>query len=182
MSLNAYFEEYWKPILQFPGYQISSEGRIRNYTTGEFVEYWFQNGIPYAQFESYEVTFRGAVWIQMAYVWFRLNVRRVQVSYRDDDPTNLSMFNLLWSDENDVPILFYLDETGEWRRKRGPEPRKIQIIETGEVFDSAVECAKKINGDPRAIYACIRGRLKSHRNFTFKWVEETSLSTFQTKF
>lgn len=43
----------------------------------------------------------------------------------------------------------------------GAPPRKIQIVETGEVFPSVNECARSIKGSAGAISQCLNG-LKSH--------------------
>lgn len=54
----------------------------------------------------------------------------------------------------------------------GTPPRKIQIVETGEVFPSISECARVISGSAGAICQCLNG-LKSHyRGMHFVPVDE----------
>lgn len=47
--------------------------------------------------------------------------------------------------------------------------KRVRIIETGEIFDSAEECAKAIGGNPSGISAVINGRQEKHMGLTFAY-------------
>ena len=49
--------------------------------------------------------------------------------------------------------------------------QKVMVIQTGVVYDSVRECAKAIGGDYGSIYACLNGNRKTHKEYTFKYVE-----------
>lgn len=52
-----------------------------------------------------------------------------------------------------------------------PKTRKIQCIETGEIFDSVREACEKINGDEKIMRLVACGKLKTHRGRTWKYVD-----------
>ena len=51
--------------------------------------------------------------------------------------------------------------------------RKVRIVETGEEFKSLTDCARQLDTQVEYIYKCVVGRLKSHRGFTFEYVDKT---------
>jgi hypothetical protein len=53
-----------------------------------------------------------------------------------------------------------------------PVPKKVMIVESGEIFASARACANYINGDYSAVYRCLRGNRETHLGFTFVYIEE----------
>lgn len=50
------------------------------------------------------------------------------------------------------------------------KPKKVRIIETGEVFDSTEKCADVVHGTVHSIQQCCRGRKKSHMGHTYEYV------------
>lgn len=46
----------------------------------------------------------------------------------------------------------------------------VRIVETGEVFESVSECARRIGGDPSAISHCLAGRHSTHLGYHFEYV------------
>lgn len=62
------------------------------------------------------------------------------------------------------------DEPFNRRRSRG-----VRIIETGEEFDTIVECARHIGGCASSIARCVRGDRGSHMGFRFERLEETGV-------
>lgn len=53
----------------------------------------------------------------------------------------------------------------------GAPPRRVEIIETGEVFDSQSECARAIGGSISRISMCARDPKKTHKGYHFRRVE-----------
>jgi hypothetical protein len=116
--------------------------------------------------------FRGAVW-QMMYAtfWQAGWGIGIDVAYRDDDPRNLSIFNLLFARDGKPLIYVLSSETGLWSRKRN-YARQVRIVETGEVFANVNECATAVGGYPNTIYMCLRGAQKSSKGLHYEWVED----------
>ena len=52
----------------------------------------------------------------------------------------------------------------------GMAPRKVQIVETGEIFDSQADCARAINGSTSRVSMCSRDPNKTHKGYHFKRV------------
>lgn len=46
----------------------------------------------------------------------------------------------------------------------------FKIVETGEVFNTLIECEKAIHGNDTCIQACLKGRQKTHRGFHFEYI------------
>lgn len=53
----------------------------------------------------------------------------------------------------------------------GTPPQKVQIIETGEIFESQAECARAISGSMSRISMCVHDSNKTHRGYHFRRVD-----------
>ena len=47
---------------------------------------------------------------------------------------------------------------------------QIRIVETGEVFESLHECARRIGGKHQSISQCLAGKRSTHRGYHFEYV------------
>lgn len=56
---------------------------------------------------------------------------------------------------------------------RGRHGKKVQIVETGEIFNSITECAKAINGSPGTIHDILYGKRNrlTHKGLHFKLLD-----------
>ena len=54
------------------------------------------------------------------------------------------------------------------RKPPCPNPKKVQIVETGEIFESASSCARSINGLKSHVCECIKGERATHKGYHFK--------------
>ena len=88
-----------------------------------------------------------------------------QIVHVNGDPTN-SAVNNLYLRKRDVPLSRRLNvDREDWGRR-------VRVVDTGEVFMSVRACADYIRGDYSTIYRCLRGQRKTHRGYTFEYVEE----------
>ena len=53
----------------------------------------------------------------------------------------------------------------------GAPPRKIRVVETGDIFSSISECARALNGSAGAICRCVNGLKKHYRGMHFEAFE-----------
>ena len=53
---------------------------------------------------------------------------------------------------------------------RGRPGVPVEIVETGEMFDSITDCAEYINGSAGTIHHVLTGNRKSHKGYHFKTV------------
>lgn len=49
--------------------------------------------------------------------------------------------------------------------------QQVKVVQTGAIYESARECAKAIGGDYGSVYACLNGNRKTHKGYTFVYVE-----------
>jgi hypothetical protein len=155
-------------------YEISSLGQVRDSNSGEPPESWSgPDGTPYVYISEREFGYRGPVWKLMLASYFRGRFDDVQVIHIDGNPRNLDLGNLSWyffdprTEENKEIGVRMAGGVRVLDRRLG---RKVEVIEKGWVFTSVSECADYIRGDTSNIYACLKGRLKSHQGYTFRYV------------
>ena len=86
-----------------------------------------------------------------------------EVNHIDGDKTNNELWNLEWATPSEN--MKHAVEEGLIHR------RKMRIVETGEVYESAVECAKQIGGSFANIYHCLNGERKTHRGYHYEYVD-----------
>lgn len=77
-------------------------------------------------------------------------------------------------DDNSIGNIYVRTDNGRPIRYRRQEPwgRPIRILETGQVFRSARDCAKYIGGNHSNIYRCLRGERSKHLGYSFAYLEE----------
>jgi hypothetical protein len=93
------------------------------------------------------------------------------VDYRDDDPRNLHVYNLMWSKEDGTPLLFRQDDrTGDWKRVRR-NARNVRCIESGVVYESVRDAAEQLNLIPNAVYLVLSGKIRKHHGLSFEWYD-----------
>lgn len=78
--------------------------------------------------------------------------------------------NLQWTTRSDnVKRAF---EMGLAHGHKGPNagtpPKKVRIVETGDVYPSISECARAINGLTSCICLCVNGKQKKHKGLHFE--------------
>lgn len=174
MPLNVFEEEYWLTCWGFPGFKISSFGRVWDTKFDEEVTQRFLKEDQQMRVILIDRPneFRGYTWQMMFATFFQSGWGiGVDVAFRDGDPKNLSMFNLLFSIDG-KPLIFRLnEETGIWHRFR-KEARRVRIVETGEEFATVKELAAAIGGYSNTCYMVLRGQQQTTKGYHLEWAED----------
>lgn len=84
------------------------------------------------------------------------------VNHKDGDKLNNCVDNLEWCTRSEN--MQHAFSTGLRKTER------IRIVETGDVFDSATDCARSIGGTLSGIHDCKTGRQKQHRGYSFEFL------------
>ena len=134
--------ELWLAIPDYPNYEVSSNGRVKNKTTNKILKQ--------ADVKGYR--------------------RVVLCDEKGHHPKSVHRLVadtfLEWCTSSENRIHAF--QTG---LQRPSQNKHVKIVETGEQFDSMTDCAKHIQGDMKLISACIRGCQHTHRGYHFELVD-----------
>lgn len=154
----------WKTVPDYPAYEASNEGEIRNKKTGRILKK--QNDIH----GYYSLTLRKdnkqypvRVHRAIASSFYPDSDKSLDVNHIDGDKHNNNIENLEFcTRKENVNHAF---RTG-LRKPRSMIP--VEVIETGEIYPSIRECARKGGYDHSAICKCLSGKQDNYRGYHFK--------------
>lgn len=146
-------EEIWKDIDEFPSYQISNIGRVRNKMT-EIIRSPSKQPKGYYTIDLYNHDdkrhgYPRSIHRLVAEAFIPNPDNLPVVNHKDGDKLNNSVENLEWvsfRDNNMHAIENGLNFPGAYQK------RPVKVKETGEIFDGVVECANAIKADFRNVY------------------------------
>lgn len=145
---------------EYPNYAVSNRGEVTN--------------IKYHRYLAPRVNTRGYLMVTLygkrggkqlyihqlvAQAFFPDWMPGVQVRHVDEDRSHNHVSNLRVRHGN-AHIL------------RPEIARRVKIRETGMVFRTIQDCADYINGASSNVSTCLRGRRKSHKGFTFEYLDK----------
>lgn len=165
-------EELWAEIDEVPTYAISNFGNVQNLKTGRILKPSPNSyGYPQVSLCFGDGTYVKRTTHSLVAKAFVDGYRNgLQVNHRDTVKVNSKASNLEWVTQ--LENMQHARRMGLFEGNSSPGFGRtpVMIVETGEVFKSQYECAKSIGGYQTHISACLYGRLKSHRGYTFKFV------------
>lgn len=150
--------EIWKPLQNFPGYEGSSEGRIRCVRT-QRIQKPTRTPKGYIQVHLYKNGEHHVAKVRRLIAETFLGDRPgLDVRHKDGDFLNCRPDNLEYVTRSELIKNAYDRGT-----KVPPNAFRVRVVETGNEYSSVVDCAKDIGCSCSAIYQHLRGRLKSVR-------------------
>ena len=155
--------EIWKPLKNFPSYDGSSEGRIRNIRTQRILK-------TYINEKGYET------------VCLRKNGRQhtvkvskviaetflgehpgMDVRNKNGERSKSSVDNLVWCTRSET-----ISAAFERGTKKPSRCSRVQVIETGDIYDSVADCARGLCCCRSDIYKHLSGMLPHVKGFHIK--------------
>lgn len=168
----------WAKTLRNPNYLVSNTGRIRR--DGSDRDHSIRDRKGYFAVDLYEngkrTTERVHILVAEAFVPNPDN--KPMINHKDGNKHNNNAENLEWVTHKEncehawktglaKPSYGML---GKSNPNGGRKGKRIRIVETGEVFESSLDCEKAIDGNNRHINDCLKGRQRTHRGYHFEYV------------
>lgn len=161
-------EEIWKVPPGYSSVECSTFGEVRDRKTKIVLDkyiskrpgYYFVKIIPDNENTEHMVR----IHILMGLAFLGPNSNGYDVEHKDGDKLNNCIDNLEYCTRSENIRRAYKSGSNSY-------VNPIEIVETGEKYNSIDECARAINGDPERIRQCLlypKYRRKSHRGYHFK--------------
>lgn len=157
-------DEVWGEIDGFPNYAISNYGEVVNIRFNRSLKPR-SNSRGYSHVILFSNGIRKEFYIHqlVAYTFlgdFRsgMHIQHKDGNKRNNHVSNLRLRGRTGNDISYTPAFV-----------RG---RRVRIVDTGQVFINAYACANYIGGHASNIYACLRGKNRTHMGYTFEYYDE----------
>lgn len=146
--------ERWEQVKEFPMYEVSTKGRIRNIKTGRILHtYLNPNGYKVVTLTRKGKQKTVKVHRLVAEVFCEKYYDDTEVTYIDGDKTNLDVKNLDWLKKSDINRRAYRRNGRD--RRPGRKMRAIRVKETGEIFESITEASENLGLNISTISKCL---------------------------
>lgn len=152
-------EEYYLPSQQYPKYEVSNFGNVRNIRSGTVRKQTDRKGYRKIRINNKDVSIHRLV----AETFLEQEHDGLQVNHKDGNKANNRVDNLEWVEASENVKHAY--RTGLKQHSGGTPPIQILDEDSGKIYESAAECAREIDGTrPGILYALEHGgTYKGHR-------------------
>lgn len=132
--------EEWKQSEEFPSYDISSDGKVRNRKTGRILKTNIsEKGYERVSLSECGVSKTRNIHKLVADAYIPGYEEGMGIIHKDNDSLNNRADNLEWKTKSEIAMRPY--ENG---RKQSHRMRPVRCVETGEAFESIKDCAQKM--------------------------------------
>lgn len=159
--------EEWRTVIGFRNYEVSDEGRIRNSKTGRIMK----TSIDKRGYEKVCLRESGTQDVKLVHRLvvesFLGNISGLDITHSDGNRSNNNLYNLDVKTRSEN-----LKDTYRNGRRQLHKMKKVICVETGEVFESIVDCAEAFNTSPKAISRCVNNPVLANKDgYHFKPVD-----------
>ena len=160
-------EEQWKEWPQDPRILVSNKGNVVSYKRGGAGHPLkvTHNNCGYQMVSAGYHGYPQYVHRMVAETWLDNPDHCEQVNHINGNKSDNRVENLEWVTPGEN--LRHAYRTG--LKKGYAKGTPIRIPETGEVFESQHECARRIGGTQSGISACLAGKQSTHRGYHFEY-------------
>lgn len=154
--------EIWKPLRDYPSYNISSEGRILNIKTQQILKTRVNDKgyeIATLRKNNKPCTVRVHKLVAETFLGEQVNM---DVRHRDLNLLNNRADNLYWSSRSET-----ISDAFERGTKTPTRCRPVTVVETGETFASIRECSRSTGCQPSEICRQLEGRVPHVKDLHF---------------
>ena len=172
-------KEIWKVIEDFPNYEVSNKGQVRNKITGLILKPTLDKTTGYLKVNLQKNNKGNTRTMHRLVAEAFLNKpdNCNDVNHIDGKKLNNKSINLEWCTRSHNMKHAYKIGLSKPTDKNG---RKIRIIETGDVFPSISACARDLDTKEKNICMCLNPNKKynrsAHKGFHFEYVDNDEVS------
>ena len=160
-------DEQWKEWPQDPRIKVSNKGNVVSYKRGAPYPLTVRhNSCGYQMVDASRPP--QYVHRMVAETWIPNPNHHKEVNHINGDKDDNRVENLEWMTRSQN--LRHAYRTG--LKKGYAKGTPIRIRETGEIFESQSECARRIGGNAPSISKCLAGTLSTHHGYHFEYVED----------
>lgn len=154
-------DEVWAYILEFPGYAVSSHGRVKNLRTDRILRPSRSSyGKLFVSLRKDGVSYTRYIHRLVAKTFLTGFNDHLAVFHNDDNGENNIVTNLVFRKGQRMGTIRRISED--------PQFRRVVIVETGQVFRTVSDLARYLETDRSNVYKVLRGERSQHLGYTFE--------------
>lgn len=170
--------EKWAEISENSNYMVSNTGRIRR--VGSDKDHSVRDKKGYLTVDLYKDGKRSTRRVHrlVAQEFVSNPDNKPEVNHKDGNKHNNVSANLEWVTKKEnceyawkhglaKPSYGMFGKKNPYGGRKG---KPFRIVETGETFNTLIECERAINGNNRHISECLNGKQKTHRGLHFEYI------------
>ena len=165
--------ERWKVIDGWERYEVSDAGRVRNSETGKLLRLRSdKNGYQMITFSIDSRRTTKKIHRLVAEAFIPNDGNKPQVNHKDGNHRNNHVENWEWctSSENHLHAYKILGRVVHRSEKSGREKKKVLCVDTGEVYESAMEAARAVGGKQGALSSVCRNERNTYKGKRWRYI------------